>query len=187
MTDTKLVTVGYSGLIRELGASGPIKHPTEIRMEAIKQMVLFGKVVYEHNPANPSDRVLLTVDNVELDNFAKNEKDDTANGVAQQTSPAVDQKKDETPAAPVVPDPIPDPVDPGKDDTTEDEKKDETPVDPVVNTNEETAAPETADDTAAQNQETTETAAPAVDEKKDETPAANATTGKKSSKKNNKK
>lgn len=186
MTDTKLVTVGCSGLIRELGASGPIKHPTEIRMEAIKQMVLFGKVVYEHNPANPSDRVLLTVDNVELDNFAKNEKDDATNGVAQQTAPVVDEKN-EAPATPVVPDPIPDPVDPGKDDTTEDEKKDETPVDPVVNTNGETTAPETADDTAAQNQETTETSAPAVDVKKDETPAANATTGKKSSKKNNKK
>ena len=96
MTGTKLVTVGCVGLIREIHANGPIKHPTPIKQNLVEKMVINGKRVFEHNPSNYSDKIELTLDNMSTVNFGKDKTEDKKNEetVAQ---PTPEVKAPETP------------------------------------------------------------------------------------------
>lgn len=67
----KLVTVNTSGLINELvgGICGPILTPTLISINTIYAMISNGKKVYEVNPSNRKQTILLTKSNYKTDNF----------------------------------------------------------------------------------------------------------------------
>ena len=66
----KLVTIETYGPIAELGGvSGPIVHPCKLDLETIIRMVNTRKKVFEVNPANPSEKVRLTLSNVRTQNF----------------------------------------------------------------------------------------------------------------------
>ena len=70
--DTKLVVVKSTGVLKELGyISGPILHPSRIKMQKIVAMVNNGKIVYEVNPKDQKEQVLLTRLNVSADNFSE--------------------------------------------------------------------------------------------------------------------
>lgn len=150
MTDTKLVTVGSVGLIREIHANGPIKHPTPIKQNLVEKMVINGKRVFEHNPSNYSDKIELTLDNMSTVNFGKGK---------------VEDKKDEETIA----HPAPEVNAPEIQDETSTSNPDvsqqpaQEPVDTVVETSTEEAAP--VDQGSVDNADATqnETAAP-VDE-----------------------
>jgi hypothetical protein len=74
MVKRKLVTVADFGPIMELdGIGGPLRTPTNITLSAICQMVVNGKTVFEHNPANVKEKVRLTLSNVKADNFVNEE------------------------------------------------------------------------------------------------------------------
>lgn len=106
----KYVTIGVVGMIPEIRVNGPLKTPHYINLEMVKAMVLHGRRVYEHNPAKPSERVLLTIENMDKDNFGKDAEKEP------EKTPAVESVP-ETPVAPVVnEDPAP--------------QEPETPVDP---------------------------------------------------------
>ena len=106
----KYVTIGVVGMIPEIRVNGPLKTPHYINLEMVKAMVLHGRRVYEHNPAKPSERVLLTIENMDKDNFGKDAEKEP------EKTPAVESVP-ETPVAPVVnEDPAP--------------QKPEAPVDP---------------------------------------------------------
>ena len=59
MSLKKLVTIATTGFIPEIKVTGPVKTPTYIKIDAVKTLVLNGRRVYEHNPSNPSEKVLL--------------------------------------------------------------------------------------------------------------------------------
>jgi len=149
----KYVTIGVVGMIPEIRVNGPLKTPHYIDLEMVKAMVIHGRRVYEHNPAKPSERILLTIENMDKDNFGKDTRKEP------EKTPAVESVA-ETPVAPVVnEDPAPQepeaPVDPepavknapadepetvvdqqpAEEDATETEVESETPVvDPVPET-----------------------------------------------------
>lgn len=91
----KYVTIGVVGMIPEIRVNGPLKTPHYINLEMVKAMVLHGRRVYEHNPAKPSERVLLTIENMDKDNFGKDAEKEP------EKTPAVESVP-ETPVAPVV-------------------------------------------------------------------------------------
>lgn len=64
-TDKKLVVVLDAGALPELGyICGPILHPSKVRIDLIQKLVSNRRTVYECNPANPEERVKLTLRNV---------------------------------------------------------------------------------------------------------------------------
>ena len=70
--DTKLVVVKSTGVLKELGyITGPILHPSRIKLQKIVAMVNNGKIVYEVNPKDQNEQVLLTRLNVSADNFVE--------------------------------------------------------------------------------------------------------------------
>jgi hypothetical protein len=74
MVKRKLVTVADFGPLQEIGGiGGPLRTPTNIALNAICQMVVNGKTVFEHNPSNVKEKVRLTLSNVKSDNFVKSE------------------------------------------------------------------------------------------------------------------
>ena len=91
----KYVTIGVVGLIPEIRVNGPLKTPHYIDIEMVKAMVIHGRRVYEHNPAKPSERILLTIENMDKDNFGKDARKEP------EKTPAVESVP-ETPVAPVV-------------------------------------------------------------------------------------
>ena len=91
----KYVTIGVVGMITEIRVNGPLKTPHYIDIEMVKAMVLHGRRVYEHNPAKPSERVLLTIENMDKDNFGKDAEK------KPEKTPAVESVP-ETPVAPIV-------------------------------------------------------------------------------------
>lgn len=123
MNDKKLVTVMSAGSIRELGGiGGPIMNPCRISIDKVKRMVLAGRKVYEHNPANTDEKVLLTEDNVLANNFSSN-----STPVAPTPTPSA------APAPAEAPVEIPDDVDMGEEDegtTPMEEEVDTDPIDP---------------------------------------------------------
>ena len=140
----KYVTIGVVGMIPEIRVNGPLKTPHYIDIEMVKAMVLHGRRVYEHNPAKPSERVLLTIENMDKDNFGKYGEDVKVYTIGKdaekepEKTPAVESVP-ETPVAPVVnEDPAPQepeaPVDPepAVENAPADEPK--TVVDPVPET-----------------------------------------------------
>lgn len=72
MAQTKYVTVASMGKLAALGGLlGPITTPCHLDISVIIALINDGKVVYEVNPANISDRVRLTRANVLASNFNK--------------------------------------------------------------------------------------------------------------------
>ena len=69
--EKKLITINTSGPINELagGIWGPVLTPTQISTRTIYKMVANGKKVYEVNPRNRKQTILLTKDNYKKDNF----------------------------------------------------------------------------------------------------------------------
>lgn len=69
----KLITVKTTGPLPELNyITGPIIHPCWVNKDVIIKMVHNGKKVYEVNPENPAEKVLLTLKNIRLNNFGSN-------------------------------------------------------------------------------------------------------------------
>lgn len=67
---TKLVTIASKGSINELGGiSGPVINPCRLSVETIVKLINGHKKVYEVNPANKSERLLLNLKNVKMQNF----------------------------------------------------------------------------------------------------------------------
>ena len=67
---TKLVTIASKGSISELGGiSGPVINPCRLSVETIIKLINGHKKVYEVNPANKSERLLLNLKNVKMQNF----------------------------------------------------------------------------------------------------------------------
>jgi hypothetical protein len=70
---TKYIVVNSFGELPMLGGiSGPITTPFEADIHAVIAMMNSGKKVYEVNKSNPTQRVLLTRENVLKDNFKTN-------------------------------------------------------------------------------------------------------------------
>ena len=67
---TKLVTIASKGSIPELGGiSGPVINPCKLSIETIVRLINGHKKVYEVNPANKSEKLLLNLKNVKMQNF----------------------------------------------------------------------------------------------------------------------
>lgn len=67
---TKRVVIDNKGTLNELGGiSGPIIHPCSLPISQLKKLVSNRRKVYEVNPRNKTERVLLTITNVDKDNF----------------------------------------------------------------------------------------------------------------------
>lgn len=94
----KLVVIETIGTINELGGiSGPVLNPSLQPISTLVRMVYNRKKVYEVNPNNYNDRVLLTLKNVRANNFPESNNKIKAN--VQPTSTAtkttvVDKKED---------------------------------------------------------------------------------------------
>ena len=73
MSLKKLVTIATTGFIPEIKVTGPVKTPTYIKIDAVKTLVLNGRRVYEHNPSNPSEKVLLQPSTYAKVNFGSND------------------------------------------------------------------------------------------------------------------
>ena len=72
---TKLVIIKYNGNIPELGGiAGPILNPTNIPMSILIKLIMAKRNVYEVNPNNYNETVLLSAKNIRLDNFHSNNK-----------------------------------------------------------------------------------------------------------------
>ena len=71
---TKKIVVMTMGIIPELGGiSGPILTPQDFPIGIVQALVNSRRKVYECNPKNPSERILLTISNVNANNFAPKE------------------------------------------------------------------------------------------------------------------
>ena len=75
MAMTKLVVIESPGKIAALGGIvGPIRTPSKISTDVLIGLVNDGKIVYELNPANHSERVRLTRMNMFTNNFKNSVK-----------------------------------------------------------------------------------------------------------------
>jgi hypothetical protein len=98
MVNRKLVTISDAGIIRELGIAGPVRTPSKIPVDTIQKLVVAGYNVYEHNVADPTQKVKLTISNINRQNF-------TVSGVSatkapEKEAPVVEESvKEETPVA----------------------------------------------------------------------------------------
>lgn len=74
----KLVTINTAGPINELagGIWGPILTPTEISINTIYSMLSGGKKIFEVNPKNRQQTVLLNKTNYNKDNFGIEDRSD---------------------------------------------------------------------------------------------------------------
>ena len=71
MKKTKYVIIESSGILKPLGGiSGPITTPSYIDISVIVSLINQRKVVYEVNPLDRNEKILLTRLNVFNDNFA---------------------------------------------------------------------------------------------------------------------
>lgn len=74
---TKKVVIMATGFIPELGGiSGPILNPQNLQIGVVQSLVNARRKVYECNPDNTDERILLTTKNVLLDNFPKKKEPD---------------------------------------------------------------------------------------------------------------
>ena len=189
MAVKKLITVGYQGFIPELRTNGPIKTPTMVNINAVRALVLNGRRVYEHNPSNPSKKVLLTPSNIGKPNFSSEDvkvdevkkTDDTTATVkpvdptpVAPVNPETEKKEEEAPVTPE--EKVEAPTKEPKVEETPDE--DVAPVTPVEETK--------VDTPAVENAELAKEEAPA-EETPDETATVSQNTNTSSKKKNKKK
>ena len=94
-TTTKLVTIASKGSITELGGiSGPIINPCRLDISTIVSLINGHKRVYEVNPANKSERILLTLKNAKAKNFP-----DVVNPVVTPNLAPADKKAAQTTGA----------------------------------------------------------------------------------------
>lgn len=90
----KLVVILSNGPIALLGnITGPVLNPNWISMRVIVNLVQNGYLVDEINPDNYDDRVRLTVQNVEADNFSKEDKIDN---VTVENTPSENKAEEST-------------------------------------------------------------------------------------------
>ena len=60
----KYVSIQSSGILHEFGGvSGPMLHPTWLRVDVIRRLLINGRIVYEHCITDPIKRVRLTLRN----------------------------------------------------------------------------------------------------------------------------
>lgn len=94
MKEKKLVIVKDSGPIPELSfICGPVLNPTRIDIGVIAKMVGAGRTVYECNPFNTKDQVLLDITNVKSNNF-------TTETVSTKDETVVEEVKEEVKETP---------------------------------------------------------------------------------------
>ena len=94
---TKFVTIETNGHISELGGiAGPILHPCLVDLDLVIQMANNRKKVYEVNPNNPDEKVLLSLRNVRNENFPVYTADKKTVKPAPSISSANTTKKTET-------------------------------------------------------------------------------------------
>lgn len=94
MKEKKLVIVKDSGPIPELSfICGPVLNPTRIDIGVIAKMVGAGRTVYECNPFNTKDQVLLDITNVKSNNF-------TTETVSTKNETVVEEIKEEVKETP---------------------------------------------------------------------------------------
>ena len=94
MKEKKLVIVKDSGPIPELSfICGPVLNPTRIDIGVIAKMVGAGRTVYECNPFNTKDQVLLDITNVKSNNF-------TTETFSTKDETVVEEVKEETKETP---------------------------------------------------------------------------------------
>lgn len=65
----KLITISTPGYLPEIRVNGPVKTPTYVKVDAVRALVLNGRRVLEHNPSNPTEKVILNVSNSVKVNF----------------------------------------------------------------------------------------------------------------------
>ena len=70
---TKKIVVMTMGIPELGGISGPILTPQDFPIGIVQALVNSRRKVYECNPKNPSERILLTISNVNANNFAPKE------------------------------------------------------------------------------------------------------------------
>ena len=109
MSLKKLVTIATTGFIPEIKVTGPVKTPTYIKIDAVKTLVLNGRRVYEHNPSNPSEKVLLQPSTYAKVNFGSNDaapveptqvEEPKNDPIPEQVTPAEDPAPVAEPEAP---------------------------------------------------------------------------------------
>ena len=109
MSLKKLVTIATTGFIPEIKVTGPVKTPTYIKIDAVKTLVLNGRRVYEHNPSNPSEKVLLQPSTYAKVNFGSNDaapveptqvEEPKNDPIPEQVTPAEDPTPVAEPEAP---------------------------------------------------------------------------------------
>lgn len=95
----KLIVLMTGGPISELGfITGPVLHPWYVDIDTVIRLVSNNKRVYEVNPNNRDERVLLTLKNVRLNNFGKKETAKTVEPIQAEVKkevPVVETKKEE--------------------------------------------------------------------------------------------
>ena len=128
MSLKKLVTIATTGFIPEIKVTGPVKTPTYIKIDAVKTLVLNGRRVYEHNPSNPSEKVLLQPSTYAKVNFGSNDaapveptqvEEPKNDPIPEQVTPAED------------PAPVAEPEAPETDVTEEQKSEEAAPVEPT--------------------------------------------------------
>lgn len=83
----KLCKIMTNGRIAELGnICGPVTSPCKVDLRKVVNMVQRGLKVYEINPKNYNEQVLLTIKNVTLNNFKEPEK------IKYPETPVVEEK-----------------------------------------------------------------------------------------------
>ena len=82
----KRCIVNTTGPIPELGyISGPITNPCKLELSVLQRMVKNGREIYEIDPSNSDNKVLLTLDNYNSDNFGTRQVNTVKVDVPQDT------------------------------------------------------------------------------------------------------
>ena len=77
MKSNLLISVNHIGRIPPLYQDGPVVNPIRVDIKTAHAIVCSLFPAYEHNPANPSEKVKLTLQNLFEDNFPKEVNNNT--------------------------------------------------------------------------------------------------------------
>ena len=187
MSVKKLITVSNSGYLPEIKVNGPIKTPTYVKVDAVRALVLNGRRVSEHNPANPSEKIVLNVSNSVKVNFGDsvspekpvNDTPENVDTVPPVTPPEDNRGEDEVPVN-KEPENVEDPVSL----VTPTDEVPETTPDPVDNTDNENSTSDSPVENTDENPvETPEVSGEEVKTEDTKTQTQNTGKGKKRNKK----
>ena len=94
----KIYTVLGGGIILGLGINGPLTEPTHIPLQFINTMVRKGRVIYQHNPYNTKEKVLVTPENASTIDFhpIKVKKEEVVNDVVVEEHVTTDDVEQTT-------------------------------------------------------------------------------------------